>query len=116
MSDMPIFLFLSPEGRKVMGFFVVLCLYLVLGWIWPIMKIRDKNVKTKSGWIMMLIIIGILPILIPIVAGMIEARRNSSGVNAAAGTSMNASPGPQPVVMPNQMRGALPANRPSGAY
>lgn len=108
-------LFLSPEGAKALGVIILLGLYLFFGWIWPIMKIRDKNTKTKSGWVLMLLIIGILPIVAPIIMGMVGARRNA-GVNAAAGTSMNASPGPQPVAGANEMRGALPTNRPSGAY
>jgi hypothetical protein len=93
MSDMPLFMLLSPEGMRAMGFMILLGLYLFFGWIWPIMKIRDKNVKTKSGWVLMLIIIGILPIVAPLIMGAMEARRNA----AVSGTSMNAM-GPQPVV------------------
>ena len=96
MSDTPMLMFLSPEGMKVLGFLILSGLYLFFGWIWPIVKIRDKNVKTKSGWIMMLIIIGILPILLPVIMGAVEARRNASAA-AVSGTSMNAM-GPQPVV------------------
>jgi len=86
-------LFLSPEGAKALGVIILLGLYLFFGWIWPIMKIRDKNTKTKSGWVLMLIIIGIMPIVAPVVMGAIEARR----AGAVSGTSMNAM-GPQPVV------------------
>jgi hypothetical protein len=93
MSDMPMLLFLSPEGAKALGFIILLGLYLFFGWIWPIIKIRDKNTKTKSGWVLMLIIIGIMPIVAPLIMGAIEARRAGS----VSGTSMNAM-GPQPVV------------------
>ena len=86
-------MFLSPEGAKALGVIILLGLYLFFGWIWPIMKIRDKNTKTKSGWVLMLIIIGIMPIVAPVVMGAIEARR----AGAMSGTSMNAM-GPQPVV------------------
>jgi uncharacterized membrane protein HdeD (DUF308 family) len=87
-------LFLSPEGARALGFLILIGLYLFLGWIWPIIKIRDKNVKTKSGWVLMLIIIGILPIVAPIIMMIMDARRNATAVS---GTSMNAM-GPQPVV------------------
>lgn len=86
-------MFLSPEGAKALGVIILLGLYLFLGWILPIMKIRDKNTKTKSGWVLMLIIIGIMPIVAPVVMGAVEARR----AGAVSGTSMNAM-GPQPVV------------------
>ena len=93
MSDMPLFLILSPEGAAVLGMVILFGLYLFLGWILPIMKIRDKNVKTKSGWVLMLLVIGIGPILAPIAMGVAEARR----AGAVSGTTMNAM-GPQPVV------------------
>jgi len=86
-------MFLSPEGAKALGVIILLGLYLFLGWILPIMKIRDKNTKTKSGWVLMLIIVGIMPIVAPVVMGAVEARR----AGAVSGTSMNAM-GPQPVV------------------
>ena len=86
-------MFLSPEGAKALGVIILLGLYLFLGWILPIMKIRDKTTKTKSGWVLMLIIIGIMPIVAPVVMGAVEARR----AGAVSGTSMNAM-GPQPVV------------------
>jgi hypothetical protein len=63
------------------------------GWIRPIQKIRDPTVKTKSGHVMILLIFGILPILIPIVMA-VRSKASASPVN---GTSMNAM-GPQPVV------------------
>jgi hypothetical protein len=115
MSGMPMLLFMSPEAAKGLALIISVGLYLFFGWIWPIIKIRDKNTKTKSGWVMMLIIVGILPILAPLIMGVMATRSNA-GVNAAAGTSMNASPGPQPVAGVNEMRGALPTNRPSAAY
>lgn len=93
MSGMPMLMFLSPEGAKALGVIILLGLYLFLGWILPIMKIRDKNTKTKSGWVLMLIIVGIMPIVAPVVMGAVEARR----AGAVSGTSMNAM-GPQPVV------------------
>jgi len=86
-------MFLSPEGAKALGVIILLGLYLFLGWILPIMKIRDKDTKTKTGWVLMLIIIGIMPIVAPVVMGAVEARRGG----AVSGTSMNAM-GPQPVV------------------
>lgn len=86
-------MFLSPEGAKALGVIILLGLYLFLGWILPIMKIRDKDTKTKTGWVLMLIIIGIMPIVAPVVMGAVEARR----AGAVSGTSMNAM-GPQPVV------------------
>jgi hypothetical protein len=93
MSDTPMLMFLSPEGAKALGVIILLGLYLFLGWILPIMKIRDKDTKTKTGWVLMLIIIGIMPIVAPVVMGAVEARR----AGAVSGTSMNAM-GPQPVV------------------
>lgn len=110
----PLWIFLlSPEGMKILGGLIVLGMYLWFGWILPIMRIRDPKVKTKTGWVMLLLIVGIIPILLPIIMAGMEARR-AAGASAAAGTSLNASMGPQPVA--NNMRGALPVNRPSAAY
>jgi len=93
---MPIFMFLTPETLMVMGIACLLGLWVYFGWIRPIQKIRDPTVKTKSGHVLMLFLLGICPVLVPIVMSVRGARGNA-GVNAAAGTSMNAM-GPQPVV------------------
>ena len=118
MSGMPIFMFLSPDAIFAMCIILLVMLYLYIGWILPIMKIRDPSVKTKTGWVMTLIIFGILPIVIAVGLHVQEARRAAGNVS---GTSMNAM-GPQPVVplgavsQMNNMRGALPVNRPPAAY
>jgi hypothetical protein len=111
----PLWIFLlSPEGMKILGGLIVMGAYLWFGWILPIMRIRDPKVKTKAGWVMLLLLVGIMPILLPFIIAGVDARRAAAGANAAAGTSLNASMGPQPVA-PN-MKGALPVNRPSAPY
>lgn len=111
-------MFVSPEGMTVLGALILTGLYIYFGWYLPISKIRDSKVKTKTGWIMLLLLLGIAPIVVPIIMAAAVARRNAAGAAAAAGTTLNASPGPQPVVgtNANAMRGALPMNRPSAAY
>jgi len=104
-------LLLSPEGARIIGGLIVVGAYLWFGWILPIMRIRDPKVKTKAGWVMLLLLVGIMPILLPIIMAGVAARRGAAGANAASGTSLNAAPGPAPVA--NNMMGALPSNRPT---
>jgi len=116
MSSSPplLLLLLSPEGMQILGVLILTGLYIYLGWYLPISKIRDSKVKTKTGWIMLLLLLGIAPIVVPLIMAGVVARRNAAGAAAAAGTTLNASPGPAPVA--NNVRGALPVNRPSAAY
>ena len=107
------FLLMHPETAAALGLIALTGLWLYFGWIRPIMNIRSPSVKNKTGHVLMLIILGISPIILTIFDSIRSASRNT-GVNAAAGTSVNAGPGPQPVA--NNMRGALPVNRPSAAY
>ena len=93
---MPILMFLSPESLTIMGMACVLALWVYFGWVRPIQKIRDPAAKTKTGHVMMLLILGILPVLVPIIMGVMNARRNASA-SAVNGTSLNAM-GPQPVM------------------
>ena len=112
-------LILSPEAMRFIGGCMLLALYTYFGWYWPIKKIRDPNVKSKTGYIMLLLLIGIAPILVPLIIAVADMRRSQAGgAAAAAGTSFNASAGPQPVANANAnaMRGALPVNRPPAAY
>ena len=95
-SGMPIFMFLSPESLMIMGIFFLLACWIYFGWIRPIQKIRDPNVTTKTGHVLILFLLGICPVIVPIVMGVMNARRNA-GAAAVNGTSMNAM-GPQPVV------------------
>ena len=95
-SSVPLWLFfLTPESLMVIGTVILVGLWLYFGWIRPIQKIRDPSVKTKTGHILLLFILGICPVLVPIVASVVSARRNAAA--AVSGTSMNAM-GPQPVV------------------
>jgi len=105
---------MHPDTLRAIAITVVFGLWLYFGWIRPIMNIRSPSVKNKAGHVLMLIILGIGPIVAPIVMSIMSDRRNT-GVNAAAGTSLNASPGPQQVVA-NAARGALPTNRPPAPY
>ena len=95
-SGMPILMFLSPETLMIMGMACVLALWVYFGWIRPIQKIRDPSVKTKTGHVLILLILGISPVIVPIVMGVMSARSNASS-STVNGTSMNAM-GPQPVV------------------
>ena len=86
-------MFMTPEALMTVGVIILMGLYLYFCWIRPIQKIRDPSVKIKTGHVMILLIFGILPILIPIVMA-VRSKASASPVN---GTSMNAM-GPQPVV------------------
>jgi len=90
---MPMLMFMTPEALMTVGVIILMGLYLYFCWIRPIQKIRDPSVKIKTGHVMILLIFGILPILIPIVMA-VRSKASASPVN---GTSMNAM-GPQPVV------------------
>lgn len=91
-------MFISPEIIMFIAILILMGCYIYFGWALPIQKIRDPKVKTKTGWIMMLIILGIAPIVVPLIMAATSARRNAAaGAAAAAGTTLNASPGPQPV-------------------
>ena len=115
MEGPPLWLiFMSPEALTMLGVIILIACYIYVGWYLPISRIRDPKVKTKTGWVMLLLILGVAPILTPIIMGVVSARRNAA--QSVGGTSLNASPGPQPVAVPNEMRGAVPANRPSAAY
>jgi hypothetical protein len=94
MSGMPLLMLLTPESLTVIGVIILTGLWLYFGWIRPIQKIRDPSVKTKSGHVFLLLLLGICPVLVPILLSAMAARRNA---NAVAGTSVNAM-GPQPVV------------------
>ena len=107
---------LSPEFFKFLVFTALTCAYIYFVWYKPIRKIRDPETKTKTGWIMLLVFFGILPIISPLIYILYQKRAAAAGANAAAGTSMNASMGPQPVVGMNEMRDALPTNRPAAGY
>jgi len=90
---MPMMMFLTPEAVMVIMTTILAGLYLYFCWIRPIQKIRDPSVKIKTGHVMILLIFGILPILIPI----IMAVRSNASAAPVNGTSMNAM-GPAPVV------------------
>jgi len=46
-----------------------------------LMRIRDPKVKTKAGWVMLLLLVGIMPILLPIIMAGVAARRGAAGAN-----------------------------------
>lgn len=92
--------FKSQEGQAVMINIFIGAIWLSLGWILPIIKLRDPKVKTKTGWIMMLVLIGIVvPIFIFSMAVELYENSNPSRPN---GTNFNSGPAaPNPVARTN---------------
>lgn len=86
-------LMLTPDMVKGMAIAILVALYLYFGWIMPIMKIRDSDGNPKTGWIMLLVFLGIMPILL--VVFQAARQEGPQGIN---GTTLNAGMGPQPVV------------------
>lgn len=112
MSGLPPFLYLlSPQGIFAACCAVAFMCWIYIGWVLPIDTIRDKtNKKSKTPFIGLLAVVGILPIVI-FLGSMYKSRGNNGNIN---GTSMNAM-GPVPVVG-NNTRGALPNARAPQPY
>lgn len=89
-------MFMTPETVLLIATVVVFGVWIYFGWVLPIQKIRDPATKTKTGYVMLLILLGLSPILIPLIMSLVGSRMNARN-GAVSGTSMNGM-GPAPVV------------------
>lgn len=84
--------FKSQEGRDSMIFIFVGLIWVSLGWILPIVKLKDKNVEVKLPWVFLLVGLGIMFPLFIAQAFIPPIPTNIKG------TSMNAAGAAAPVV------------------
>lgn len=63
MSDFPLLMFLTPEAIWFVGVCILAAVWIYLGWINPINKIRDNNNTSKGGAYFQMFAVGILPIV-----------------------------------------------------